>query len=455
MERLPKSVDYSTPLATMPDGCVNYLVSNTPINNNSFTPGSTIIVDLNNVPAFLDPASLSFRYKYTVTTPTLAAATGSSTGNIGIVGCPAYTPFLRCDILANSAVVESINNYNSVATMLTNIGLSVSEKLGQQTSLGYSPNAGDTMDNQNDTDGIIIVPGAVNTATAASATYANYVSAPLIGCSLAYAEKLVPLDYVNWRIQLTLDSLANITSNLTTDIALSSYTITNFEIVYNQIQFPATVHQQIKMTNPKIRIKTKSFGVGSQAIASGSNGTINLYYNLRYASIRALFLICAPSSTTYSASKAMESVDPTSSATTSGVSTGGSIQFSCAGVVLPQNPLSTLNNKSGILNELRRAMGSIYDKNNSMSIGGTEFAATGTTSQTIVVPGKFYVGVNCQKLTESQDYMFTGISSANSQINVIINTSIATPSAFTAYLVASYDAIFEIDTLTKQMNYIQ
>ena len=62
MERLPKSIDYSTPLATMPDGTVYYLVSNTPINNSSFTAGSTIIVDLNNVPAFLDPASLFYRY---------------------------------------------------------------------------------------------------------------------------------------------------------------------------------------------------------------------------------------------------------------------------------------------------------------------------------------------------------------------------------------------------------
>ena len=120
MERLPKSVDYSSPLATLPEGTVNYLVSNTPINNSSFTPGSTIIVDLNNVPAFLDPASLSFRYKYTAVTSALASVSG---GNVGIVGCPAYTPFLRVDILANSAVIESINNYNSVATMLTNIGL--------------------------------------------------------------------------------------------------------------------------------------------------------------------------------------------------------------------------------------------------------------------------------------------------------------------------------------------
>jgi len=444
MERLPKSVDYSSPLATLPDGTVNYLVSNTPINNNSFTQGTTIIVDLNNVPAFLDPASLSFRYKYTATTATVA-----SNGNAGIVGCPAYTPFLRVDILANSAVVESINNYNSLATMLTNVGLSVADKLGQQFSLGYAGISGDTsMSNQNNTDGIVIATNTQTVATVVTAatTVSNYISAPLIGCSLAYAEKLLPLDYVNWRIQLTLDSLANIGSQLTGDGALTAYTITNFEIVYNQIQFPMQVYQQIKTSNPKIRIKTKSFGIGSQSISNPSSGTINLYYNLRYASIRSLFLLTAPGNTT-SASRAMESVDPTSA--------NGSIQFAVGGVVMPQNPLSTLNNRAGILNELRRTMGSIYEKNNSMSIGASEFVAImgGTTS--ITIPGKFYVGINTQKLTESQDYMFTGVSSANSQINVIINTSTATSVALTAYLIANYDAIFEIDTLTKQMNYIQ
>ncbi len=448
MERLPKSVDYSTPLATLPEGTVNYLVSNTPINNSSFTPGSTIIVDLNNVPALLDPASLSYRYKYTAVTQSAAAASYSVAVNSGIVGCPAYTPFLRVDILANSAVVESINNYNTLATMLTNTTLSVAEKFGQQASLGYSGASGDTMDNQNDTDGIVIATTNSNATTVAIAatTANNYVSAPLIGCSLSYAEKLVPMDYVNWRIQLTLDSLANIGSQVSTDFPLTAYTITNFEIVYNQIQFPMQVHQQIKMSNPKIRIKTKSFGIGSQSIPATSTGTINLYYNLRYASIRSLFLLCAPT-TIISASRAMEAVDPTTNE--------GSIQFSVGGVVMPQNPLSTKNNKSGILNELRRAMGSIYDRSNSMSIGGTEFIATQITTTSIVVPGKFYIGVNTQKLTESQDYMFTGVSSANSQINVIINTSTATTNALNAFLIANYDAIYEIDTITKQLNYIQ
>jgi len=450
MERLPKSVDYSTPLATMPDSTVNYCVACTPSNGSSFGPGNTIIVDLNNVPGFLDPASLSYRFKYTAQGGTLAARTVS--GNVGIVGCPAYTPFLRVDVLANSAVVESVNNWNSVATMLSNITMDTAQKLGQQFSLGFAEvdAAAATMDNQNNTDGVILNTFALNSATqAAAAASTNFISAPILGISLSNAEKLVPLDFVNWRLQFTMDSLANIGSNLATDGALASYTITNFEVVYNQVQFPSHVHQQIKMQNPKIRIKTKSFGVGAQPIPADSNGTINLYYNLRYASIRSLFLSCGPSATTF-ASKLMESVDPTTG--------NGSIQFSVGGVVMPQQVLSTLNNKAGILNELRRAMGSIYEKNNSMAIGAAEFMMTpASTIDSIVVPGKFYVGINCQKLTESQDYMFTGVSSANSQINVIINTAtaVATGNALTALLIANYDAIYEIDTLTRQMNYIQ
>jgi len=446
MERLPKNVDYSTPLATMPDGTVNYLVSNTPVNNSSFTPGSTIIVDLNNVPAFLDPASLSFRYKYVAVSATCPTAATTVTLNSGIVGCPAYTPFLRADILCNSNVIESINNYNTVATMLTNVGMSVSEKLGQAYNLGYCGSGGDTMDNQYDVDGHVIVAYTGATATQAAVTATNYISAPLIGCCLSNAEKLLPLDIGNWRIQLTLDSLANIGSSLTGDVALASYTITNFEIVYNQIQFPMTINQQIK-SMPTIRIKTKSFAVGSQSIPASSSGTVNLYYNLRFASVRSLFLLCAPTSNTVSASKAMESVDVTTN--------NGSYQFSIGGVVCPQNPLSTLNNKAGILNELRRAMGSIYDKNNSMAIGGTEFLSTQTTATTISIPGKFYVATNTQRLTQSQDYMFTGISSTNSQINVIINMGTANTYAVNAYLVANYDAIFEFNVLTKQLNYIQ
>ena len=146
----------------------------------------------------------------------------------------------------------------------------------------------------------------------------------------------------------------------------------------------------------------------------------------------------------------MESVDATTGS--------GSYQFQIGGVNYPQQILSALNNNSGIINELRRAMGSIYDRSNSLSIGATEFLMTpASTTDTINIPGKFYVGTSCMRLTEDQDYMFTGVSSANSQINVIINTStaVATGNNLTCLLLAHYDAIFEINTMTKQINYIQ
>jgi len=446
MERLPKSVDYSTPLSTMPDSTVSYIVSNTPTNGSSFTPGTTIIVDLNNVQGFLDPASLSFRFKYQATAASKTSIAGIQ--NCGIVGCPAY-PFIRLDVLANSSVIESINNYNSLATMLTNTTYDVAQKLGMQSSMGWGGSDGDaTMSNQNNTDGIVLTASTA-AGTLAATDETNFISAPIIGCSLANCEKLVPLNACSWRLQFTLDALSNIGSNLTNDAPLTAYTITNFEVVYNQIQFPSNVHQQI-MSLPKIRIKTKSYGTGTQAIPVTSTGTLNLYYNLRYASIRALFLTCGGSSATLSANKLMDSVDPTGTA-------GGTIQFSVGGIVVPQNPFNTVTNRASIITELRRAaLGNIYDRGNSLSIGSSEFNLTSAGTTSITIPGKFIVGVNTQKLSDSVDYMFTGLSSANSQINVILNIGTApTGNALTAILYASYDAIYEIDPLNKQLNYIQ
>jgi len=447
MERLPKSVDYSTPLATMPDSTVSYIVSNTPTNGSSFTPGTTIIVDLNNVQGFLDPASLSFRYKYTATAASKASA-ATITPQCGIVGCPAY-PFIRLDVLANSSVIESINNYNSLATMLTNTTYDVAQKLGMQSSMGWGGSDGDaTMSNQNNTDGIVLTT-ATAAGSLATTSESNFISAPILGCSLSNCEKLVPLSACSWRLQFTLDALINIGSNLANDAPLTGYTITNFEVVYNQIQFPSNVHQQI-MSLPKIRIKTKSFGTGTQAISDTATGTVNLYYNLRYASVRALFLTCGGSSTTLSANKLMDAVDPTGT-------NGGTIQFSVGGLVIPQNPFNTTTNRSAIITELRRAaLGNIYDRGNSLAIGSTEFNITSAGTTSITIPGKFIIGVNTQKLSDSVDYMFTGISSANSQINVILNIGTApTGNALTAILYASYDAIYDIDTLNKQLNYIQ
>ena len=511
MESLPKSVDYAEHMSVIPAGTENIHCTCYPVNGGGpFGPGQQIIVDLNNV-GYLDPASISIRYKLNLSIPAIVAgAATSATGqSFSVAGCPVYSPFLRLDTLFNSNVVESINNYNSVATALSNMEWGVSDKMGMGSGFGYyeqvwataAYGAGTvvipTMDYSSvneSTDGLTIVAGTANAANATLATVASFsLSAPLPSL-LSNAEKLVPLNGTNIRLQFTLDALGNVCPLAVTPVTPSTssatlynlnnvlmsavqaslgsnpscgqftaYTITNFEVVYNQIQFAPHIERQI-LDMPKLRIKTSSYATGLQTLAVGSSGTANLVYNLRYASIKAMFLLmgggtyagqgtaAAPSALigTGSANKLLESIDMTSG--------GGSYNFQVNGTYYPQNPLSTVNNKSGVLLELRRAMQDLYASNvSSMSIDVAEFGRTdagvGVTATSITVPGKFYVGVHTSKMTTSA--VFSGISSQNSPITAIVNLgSVATVVAYSPILLLYYDGIIEIDTMTKQVNYI-
>jgi len=511
MESLPKSVDYAEHMAVIPAGTENIHCTCYPVNGGGpFGPGQQIIVDLNNV-GYLDPASISIRYKLNLTIPAVAAGAATSTvgQSFSVAGCPVYTPILRLDTLFNSNVVESINNYNSVATALSNLEWSVADKMGMGSGFGYYEQtwapaayaAGavciPTMDYSSvneSTDGLTIVAGTASAANATLATVATFSLAAPLPSLLANAEKLVPLNGTNIRLQFTLDALSSVCPLAVTPICpstssvtclnlnnvvmsaaqaslgsnpscgqFSAYTITSFEVVYNQIQFPPHVERQI-LDMPKLRIKTSSYATGLQTLALGTSGTANLVYNLRYASIKAMFLLmgsstsagtgtmAAPSALvgTGSINKLFDSIDMTSG--------NGSYNFQCNGTYYPQNPLSTVNNRSGVLLELRRAMQDLYASNaSSMSVDVAEFAKTdagcAVTATSVSVPAKFYVGVHTSKMSTAA--VFSGISSQNSPITAIVNLgSVPTALAYSPILMLYYDGIIEIDTLTKQVNYI-
>ena len=129
---LPASVNYAEPMATLPENTQSFSVVSQAVNGATFGPSSQIIVVLGNR-GFLDPASLYFRYKVTWTSPGLVAA-----ATAWVVGTPVYTPILRLDCLVNSQTIETINNYNTVCNMHTNLALSVADKLGQQYNLGLA-----------------------------------------------------------------------------------------------------------------------------------------------------------------------------------------------------------------------------------------------------------------------------------------------------------------------------
>ena len=430
MSALPSQVNYQEPLLRLPENTTNFLAAALPTNGSTFGPGSIAQVDLQTNRGFLDPASLSIRYKVKV----LSASGGDPAV---LVGTPVYTFINKYVCYVNSQTVETISNYNTVANLLTNLKLSVSQKLGSQYAYGYVGNTTADVPNEE-------LDGRLCSADASGAEFIDefWVSAPLY-CLLGNSEKLIPLFLLqNMRMEFTFESLANISSNRSTDDKATGYTISNFEVVYNVIDFGAEIQRQIMTDNPKILIKTSSYNTSIAPIALGASGNVNLIYNLRYASIKSAFLNFGGTSTTTCANKNMDSFDITSK--------NGDYSIQISGMSYPQKALSSLNNRAGIFNELRRAMGSLFNNNNAMSINTREFDKTDAVSTTYIAPAKFWVGFNLQKLTIESKAFFSGVSTNNSPITAIINVNTATTQAYNAMLIAVFDAIIEIDTQSKQ-----
>ena len=137
----------------------------------------------------------------------------------------------------------------------------------------------------------------------------------------------------------------------------------------------------------------------------------------------------------------IKSRDPTSN--------NGSFSLNVSGVQYPQKPYSAINSRAAILMELRKVLGSIYDKTNNLAINSREFAAIDNSIVEPTAPGKFYVGFNLQKLHSNA--LLTGISTNNSNITVNIESGTAIGAAArTINLILAYDALIEIDMVNKQ-----
>ncbi len=72
MSALPSQVNYNEPLLRLPENTTNFLAAALPTNGSKFGPGSIAQVDLQTNRGFLDPASLSIRYKVRVLSATAA-----------------------------------------------------------------------------------------------------------------------------------------------------------------------------------------------------------------------------------------------------------------------------------------------------------------------------------------------------------------------------------------------
>lgn len=417
---LPNSVNYTESLPSLPDNTQQIPVVASPVNGASFTSGAQIQFDLLNR-GFLVPDSMYLRYTTTVT----------NTGAFQVfqTGCPAYNPFTRLDVQIGSQTVDTIQGYNVLMNMLTNLTLDVAQKYGNQAGFGYLNNTSVPTLEQLDARDL----GAV------AVTQSYSLSAPLMSI-LSNSEKLIPLFAMpQIRLILSMDSIANCFS-IATGGAVTVFTLSNLELCYKVVDMGGAVEDMVRSMGDKIYIKSQSFSCASQTLASGANGYNELVYNQRYASVKSLFAINGGTGAV-SVNKAFDSYDITTN--------NGDYSFSIGGIIYPQRPISTLVNRAGALMELKSATGSIYDKSNNFSINSVEYAYVSANTTTAQAMAKFYVGTSTEKL--NSDSLLTGISTQNSPISYRISLGTATSQAHLITLVVNYDALFEVDTVNRQV----
>lgn len=436
MTALPKEINYSSSrFGELPTNCSSLSAVSVPSNGSSFAPSSIIQVDLNSR-GFLVPSSLYIRYKVTLAN---AAAAGS------MRGCPVYTPIQRLETLISSSTVESISNYNQLMAALVDLKMTNSQKAGFSQAFGYG-GVSTAFTNDN-------VQGRVLQASGVASAENFTVSAPL-NCILANCDTLYPLKYSGGvRLQFTLDTLANMFN--ATGIP-TAFTISNFEVCYDVIDFDASTESQIMSMsdNGKIKIKSQSYLSQGQTLAAASAGTLEFIYNMRLASIKSLFLLPAGTAAAVSINQFLDFVDATSIGLQTGNNAGagnGSYQFLIASQTYPQRELSTLLNKNGIMSELSAALGPAHDLlTTNFGITPVNFNSNNITVTTAIAPGRFIVGVNTERISTNSAFM-SGVSSQFSPISVRINFGSAVTNAMTLQLVALFDAVIELDMMNKQV----
>jgi len=419
MNSLPASVNYAESLPSLPENATRYSVALNPTNGSTFAPSSQIQFQFPNR-GYLIPDSVYLRYKLTWTAATTAMSTNS------LLATPFFTPFQRLETQFGSITVDSINNYHQVCNMLTNTTMDWAQKYGNQINYGY---------------GIISTPATTEEmdgraiAAAATASASVFLAGPLPSLLTNVSDKLLPLFAMpTITMVLTLDALSNMVDIITN---IASIVLSNVELCFDFIELGPDVDAMVRGMGDKIYIKSQSFSNSSITIPSGANNSQSYIFNQRYASVKGAIIAVSGGT-----NKLFDAVDATNGT--------GSYSLNVSGVQYPQKPYSTVNNKAGIIMELKKVLGSIYDKTNNMAINTLEFNRLDSDITTVPAPGKFYVGFNLQKLHSNA--LLTGISTNNSNITVNIEqtTAISTTVSRQLNLILAYDALIEIDMVNKQ-----
>ena len=428
---LPKELAYSPSLPTIPAGTTSKQIVLAPVNGANFSGDGAALIqfDLNQA-GYLDPKSLYLRYRIT--------SGGTHATAAVICKVPFYTMLQRSEVIIGSTVVESVNDYNVYCNMFLDVSLDVAQKFGNSRAWGLN-NSSQNLANQ---DGGTITQSGAGSVIDVAGPLPNILSA---------CEKLVPLGMMpNVRLQLTLERVANAVIVVAAGVP-ASLNISNVELCYTQIDFPSSVDSMVMSMGEKFFIKSQGIASMANNQNVGFNGTVDLPYNVRLASVKSLFTTFAPISGANIANalnRKFDSIDISSR--------NGSYVYQVGGVQYPSREVSTLRNPSSVLVELRNAVGGLHSTDYNSSISYAEFdytdatvaAASGAVPTTGIDPAKFYFGANLETLTDS-GVLLSGVSTQSSPIMLRVNTATTTLLGYNITLFAMYDALLEIEPATR------
>ena len=148
---------------------------------------------------------------------------------------------------------------------------------------------------------------------------------------------------------------------------VSGFTISYVQITYQWINFGLEV-QNMVLLMPKIVIKSAGCINSAISVSTRTVGSQSFIFNQWFASIKSAFILAGGGTPYYS----LDVID---------ISYLGTYQIQVGRMCL-QLHLNAGQNKSAILQELRKATGALYGTKNSMSINWIEFAYTDAAAVT-------------------------------------------------------------------------
>lgn len=420
---VPREVDYSNRPTALPPNTINTDVVVAPSNGSSFSNDGDIIQFQLPARGFLVPSTMYLRYKCAVV----------STNEKGLMrGTPFYTPFVRSQVSVGASVVESIEGYNQLANILVNTKMDIAEKTGLAYPLGLLDYA------------TAPTSANINGRELAETTGETWDMAGALGNILSNADHLVPLGAMpSVQVQLTMDAVANMFSATNTATNISSITLSNLELCFQSVEFGAEIDPMIlSMTDEEgnILIKSQSYSSSAQQVPVQS-GQTELVYNQRLSSIKSV--IANLNGAGLNVNDWADSVDITQGF--------GDYQYLIASKPYPVRPMSVLQNKGGVYQELADCWSMAHSLYSSkLAIIPSEFSVEDNQATTYSTPAKFYVAQNVEKLSSSA--MLTGVSSQLSPISLRINFGGNAPTdAHSVALICCYDAIMVINPLARQV----